>query len=784
VVLGTACEITILHAETTDNGDGDFYPDTNETVDMRILLINNCGADLHNCTAFLSGGGPNVDCILNPVISLGDLADSANTVLSSEAFVWKVANINRANINDLLQASFNVSISCDEIDTLSVPQTVAVDVDLDLNDLMQAPDTWNEGFESATLGKFVAENLDNGIPGANNSEGLQNGDDWRCQYSDPDWPNSGPYGDDAALNCYPGASLASANAVFWQVDGQGVAGSPDGGRAYDGTKSMYYGVFQTNPAGSFSTPTADVESVRTSAGINLGANSPELAFWQQISLVDGRAIVMPLGRSADRGVVQIRTFDAVSDVATSPWMRLEPFQNTYDEVAAANFFNCMFDPVDDGNTEDDFFDPSDPNRRTGPSSTCYPMTSWAYMGDTDAPFAVTNVGDATTPPESTDVPDFGTGTWIKSKVDLYNFRGKRVRLRFLATALKLDFETYQEQFSLQAADPRDDGWWLDSVNVDEVFSTAGQFTVDSKTTKSCCNDANCQAPGPDFPNVGCQTNQDCIDQAAGSSCLGPAPPCGATCTSNLIDVNVETEPDANVQPFSEVLNAPGEPIEINAVTSTGVCLSGSLQYRYSNNATLAVLRDWSENPIFVDAPLSDTEYKVEVRCSRALTCLNSAVVTVTVTCPYSTPRLRPNLFTHNPVAPVDPGGVIGGSCGGAGCGLVLASSGTAKNTFQWTTSTRREVFRGPISGVSTYTGSIVAFGPAQPNTSFVDAAVPSSGQGFYYLVREAGDFLHQDVEADFCNERGYWSGGGVSEAPTGATLLRDPSLGGPALLPP
>ena len=51
---------------------------------------------------------------------------------------------------------------------------------------------------------------------------------------------------------------------------------------------------------------------------------------------------------------------------------LRPVVDLYDSQVVDNYTNCIFDPTDDGNTEDDYFDPTDPNRRLGPSSGCNP----------------------------------------------------------------------------------------------------------------------------------------------------------------------------------------------------------------------------------------------------------------------------------------------------------------------------------------------------------------------------------------------------------------------------
>src|SRR6185295_7809394 len=110
--------------------------------------------------------------------------------------------------------------------------------------------------------------------------------------------------------------------------------------------------------------------------------SPLLTFKHQISLPDSRRINDPVGQGSDRGVLHAQIAGA------TVWQKLTPYQNIYDQQGTDFFSNCMFDPTDDGNNEDSYFDPTDPARRLGPSSTCYPEFAFAYSGDTNLiPFA-------------------------------------------------------------------------------------------------------------------------------------------------------------------------------------------------------------------------------------------------------------------------------------------------------------------------------------------------------------------------------------------------------------
>jgi hypothetical protein len=449
VFIGSSCEVVVARTETTDNGDGDEFVDTEETADMRVCVVNNCGMELHECTGRLFSNSPNVDCILDSTIDMGDLANTSDIVCIDDAFRWRMADSNRTNPDQVFEAEFRLTMTCDEIDALSVAQEFATPLDLDFNLQGQTPRTWVEDFEDGDLegSIFFAENLDTydwpGYPV----------DGWRCQYSDPDWVNSNSYGSPIADDCFVGMNLQHADAVYWQVDGVDTL---------------------TDPPGQFTTPMAVVESVATSEPINLGIHTPELSWWHQVSLIDGRSLrQIDPSRSADRGVVQYKTV-GLSGGDTSDWTRLEPFQNAYDTQAYDFYFNCMFDPVDDGSTEDDFYDPTDPNRRLGPSSTCFPQFTYSCVGDTDTPFQVDNICNASVQPGAGDAGDLGTGTWVQSKVDLTPLRGRRIKLRYLVSSLKAEAENYEEQFG-SAQDPfnpnpGDDGWWIDDVTIDETLS--------------------------------------------------------------------------------------------------------------------------------------------------------------------------------------------------------------------------------------------------------------------------------------------------------------------------
>ena len=145
---------------------------------------------------------------------------------------------------------FAITLTCDEIDGMDNPQSFALSMDLDILFNPADQTTWGEDFEGsvgASLAsggtKFKADNNDAGIPGNNLAQGLSNGDGYRCQYSDPDWPNSNSVGSRFETNCFPAFTLAQSNQIFWQIDGQNITENQvDDGRAKQGhCKNQNYG---------------------------------------------------------------------------------------------------------------------------------------------------------------------------------------------------------------------------------------------------------------------------------------------------------------------------------------------------------------------------------------------------------------------------------------------------------------------------------------------------------------------------------------------------------------
>ena len=193
----------------------------------------------------------------------------------------------------------------------------------------------------------------------------------------------------------------------------------------------------------------------------------------------------------------------------------------------------------------------------------------------------------------------------------------------------------------------------------------------------------------------------------------------------------------------EVLDTAGRLLELNAagVISPSVadaCHSGGLQYRFSIDDTVA--RDWTADPVFVDAPANpgDTVYDVDVRCSTLATCTDRESVTVSVDCP-ATGKLRrfASIFSSSP------GEFFWDA-------LVPATERNSEIPGEF------QVYRGAVADLPDFsTGSVVSTGFT--GTVWIDGALPPDSS--YYL------FARDGSQAGLgCNEIPFsWNSGGADQ---------------------
>jgi hypothetical protein len=454
--------------------------------------------------------------------------------------------------------------------------------------------------------------------------------------------------------------------------------SPDGGRAYLGDNSLHWGV-HPGVASQDTTRLRQLDAIRILNPVNLGWNgvTSDLTFKHQVGLVDRDYQTGPdHGEVIDRGIVQVQVASSAG-LGIGSWRKIYPYENLYNGETFDGYRNCLFDPTDDGDTEDDYFDPTDPARRLGPSSTCRPEFAFSRLGAIalDATFDPADIGHASDGPGLRG--SHGPGTWVESKFSLVRWRGRRVRFRFLTSSMEIsDALTWQ---AAQVWNPieADDGWYIDDVRVTNTLTTAATVSVDTADRSGL-------------------------------------PACGPVCTS--------VTPSLVVTPVTAEC---GDVFTLDASGSTAdQCPGGALQFRFwwiwrepppggvLGEWYAVTLQNWSENGIVSHATqtIGAHRYRVEVRCSTLPVCGASAttVVTVDPSCPVLA------YFPHT----------------------IRFDS---KSILSWGTSTAFDGVRGGLNALrgsgGDFAGTVEVYYGGDEQSNLVDPTVPAPGEGKYYLVR-------------------------------------------------
>jgi hypothetical protein len=181
---------------------------------------------------------------------------------------------------------------------------------------------------------------------------------------------------------------------------------------------------------------------------------------------------------------------AIVEVLPGPgrvWEKLYPSRNIYDAQVTSYIYNCLFDPIDDGNDEDSRFDSLAPGAPLapglGPSSTCYPEYSFVYLGDTGDPYAPGNTGRASDGPAL--AGSLGPGSWVETRFDLSRYRGRGIKIRFLYTTVQ-DWDpsaNRQTHWDIlhDGVGPGDDGWYIDNLRVTQTLGLSSPTAVSDHT---------------------------------------------------------------------------------------------------------------------------------------------------------------------------------------------------------------------------------------------------------------------------------------------------------------
>lgn len=740
-VVDADCVLATEGTCSTAYGDNDGFADTNELTNLVVVFTNKSGFDVDDVSATLGTNSPNIECISRSAITIGALADKVpSNPANYLPFQFKVANVNRSLLTDTLQAKFTITVRSNKFDALNRATEITLDLDFNASGGGALQPSLYEDFE-AGFGKFTHQFLD----AAKISVPLSNG--YRCQYNDP----LGLNGQSSSnTDCFLGFTDDPASGVNdWHIHTSAAAMGI--GRAFTGKQSLHLGVHTNNNPAEDTTGLKRITSIRTVAPVNIGlaGASPELNFAHQVSFVDNSSGVnVTAGEAADRGVVE------ASATVPGPWIKLYPYENVYDQQGTDDFTNCVFDPVDDGNNEDSFFDATDPNRRLGPSSTCYPEFTFVHHGQTDyrKDFDVTDIALASdgpglqpcsNPPSALCLPANlpgvinNPGTWVRPRFSLVPLAGRSMYFRFLFTSIEIGATKTMFTFFGRPNIVADDGWYIDDVHIDGALSTAITLSVDTPGV----------APGSSL--------------ACGS--------CG------VITATLESTPDP--------IPSPGEVVTLTAKNSTADrCLNGVLQYQFWNDANGngivgdaadVMRRDWTDNSTFVDAPVTTQQYGVKVRCSTAPACggavaANAAVKRVQVNCPggpfqetITLTKVAGQSVTINwPGAPASVDAIRGLLVGGP-----LPPAGKALKTAP--------------AGFSDSVNSCLINNSALPpgTNSIPESTVLAPGDGFYYLVRGQQG---QKYTSGAPSERGGPPGGFCNAKPPRDTDLDADAVADPA----
>ena len=596
-------------------GDGDDLPDDQETIRLDITMVSNMldSAEnpvvLEDVRVFLSSVDPDIACITDNVASFGDLPPGLPIVNpANDAFQFVVGNVQRSSVAQILRGEFSLGITGHFTDitgerrtvsSFGTPQRFDLNLDLDIAGSTTAAPNFVENFDSPGQGgdgvnSFVASAF---YP-LNDAATV---DGSRCQYHDPVGPN--PNGGGRAITfCRPWSGHN------WHV--HLPANSPSA-KAFSGDASLHMGTHEGGKDASFDSYTTAQLSQAMSPVFNIGlSGGAAVSFRHIVSFADDRTFNVPPGEAADRAIVQAAPADPVSGNILSSWVTLPAFQNNYANQGTDAFINCKFDPSDDlynaittlphpdigaprntdnVSTEDDYFDPNDPERRLGPSSTCFPAFVFAHMGDytSNDPFDSGRAFVQGSPGNT------GSGIWVESKFSLDAFAGQSVRVRLVFSALELNGPTGNRwaQFFGNQLGNATRGWMVDDFTTSGLVTQPVQLLPDLKTPPppSCPVD-----PNPVTPS----------NEAA----------CGV----------------AVAEPGPDVVSpAPGFLVTLDGGASTlDACVDGFIEFRWRIGGE--IVQDWSNDAAFRDNPAFTTGYTLDVRCSVDPECTDTQLVQVTI----------------------------------------------------------------------------------------------------------------------------------------------------------
>jgi subtilase family protein/thrombospondin type 3 repeat protein len=359
----------------------------------------------------------------------------------------------------------------------------------------------------------------------------------------------------------------------------------------DSTKFRQLAAFMTNPINL--TPLPRVAPPGREPDL-------QLSFFHIISTMDNNFVNTFEGQAVDFGDVQISVdSDAGPSEAWGVWDRLAPFQNVYDHLAyiwstfGTSPTYCLLTPTDSGTAA--------PAPRGVRELLCYPNGVWSHCGNHQETKGVFDCDG----PGSTGVE--GSALWVQSKFSLANYIGQKVRIRWIAQSWEFDCCS-SSYFEIGGWDSRhDDGWWIDAITISGALQDTFTPAADNATpANGVCPTDRCDQAQADKGYL--------VKLAVLNTGGNPLPRFCSITQTTVCTQDADCAPSGGtcvIDPFA----AEGERVIVSAVATEnpGKCVGGMTQYLFLSNG--AMVQDWSSNPIYVDHPTKDSNYRVRVRCS-------------------------------------------------------------------------------------------------------------------------------------------------------------------------
>jgi hypothetical protein len=413
--------------------------------------------------------------------------------------------------------------------------------------------------------------------------------------------------------------------------------APDGGKAHTGRRSLHMGrhVQAGTTLGDsirfrqVSAFVLDSQGDPNIPGIVLGPAST-VEFWQIASVPDdenfGAGFVAP-GTTFGGGQLQLSLQGLDTDPNTpgvqanfEKWQRLTASFNGYDSTIQGTVSLCAFDPGDDQQPPNDetFCDNSagpvmnDKGDFYGTDETCTTDTDNNDPAHLDCG-AVTCTHDPNNPTTCTMDSSFSStgGVWTRSAFNLSPFVGRVARLRWIAM-MDGGWSFGNSRSAMEPAVPPayqlfdgDEGWMIDSIKITDLRQSAAVIGPDSTA----------------------QGNSSCVAGDSPGNC-GRITPVIAGAVGGLLDGGALLQPVV----LDGRASVPGD--DPNTVgTVEGACDNGVLQYQWTCLTGDCVtpgeiVQSFSPRGTVTVAPSSDTQYRLELRCSSDSACVASADVVV------------------------------------------------------------------------------------------------------------------------------------------------------------